>query len=217
VSKITIVIADDHPLFARGLRQALTEESQFEVAGEAADGEAAILLIEQCRPDVAILDVDMPKQDGLQVVRAIRERRLATAAIFLTMHQNESLLQAALDLGVRGYVLKDSALSEVAASVRAIAAGRDFVSPALAGYLFDQRSRKRALFLDQPALNDLTPGERRVLLLIAECRSNAEIAEALFLSTRTVENHRAHICAKLNLRGREALLRFAIAHRSELL
>lgn len=217
MSRIRVVIADDHPLFTSGLRQALTAEGEFEVVGEATDGEAAIRLIEQFQPDVAILDVDMPKQDGVQVVRAIRERRLATAAIFLTMHQNESLLQAALDLGVRGYVLKDSALSEVADSVNAIAAGRDFVSPALARYLFDQRSRKRALFLEEPGLNDLTPAERRVLLLIADCKSNAEIAQALFLSTRTVENHRARICTKLNLRGREALLRFALGHRSELI
>ena len=217
MSTVRVVIADDHPLFMRGLRQALTAEGEFEVVGEAADGEAAVRLVEQFQPDVAILDVDMPKQDGVEVVRAIRERRLATAVIFLTMHRNESLLQAALDLGVRGYVLKDSALSEVAESVKAIAAGRDFVSPALATYLFNQRSRKRALFLDEPGLSDLSPAERRVLLLIAECKSNAEIAQALFLSTRTVENHRARICTKLNLRGREALLRFAICHRSELI
>ena len=213
---IRIVVADDHPLLARGLRQALTAENDFEVVGEAADGEAALALIAELKPDVAILDVDMPNRDGVQVVRALRERQLGTPVIFLTMHQNESLLQAALDLGVRGYVLKDSALSEVADSVRAIAQGRDFVSPALATYLFDQRSRKRALFVDQPGLSDLSPAERRVLLLIADCRSNAEIAQALFLSTRTVENHRARICLKLDLRGREALLRFAIAHRSEL-
>lgn len=214
---IRILFADDHPLLARGLRQALTAENDFEIVGEAADGETALALIEELKPDVALLDVDMPKKDGVQVVRTLHDRQLHTPVIFLTMHQNESLLQAALDLGVRGYVLKDSALSEVADSVRAIAQGRDFVSPALAAYLFDQRSRKRALFLDQAGLNDLSPAERRVLLLIADCRSNAEIADALFLSTRTVENHRARICLKLNLRGREALLRFAIAHRSELL
>lgn len=217
MSRIRIVIADDHPIFAQGLRQALTSESDFEVVAEASDGEEAIARIQELSPDIAILDVDMPKKDGVQVVKSLKERHLSTAFIFLTMHQNESLLQAALDLGVRGYVLKDSALSEVADSVRAISAGRDFVSPALAAHLFDQRTRKRVLFLEEPGLKELTPAERRVLLLIADCRSNAEIAEALFLSPRTIENHRARICAKLNLRGREALLRFAIHHRSGLL
>lgn len=217
MSRIRVVIADDHPLLARGLKFALSTESDLEVVGEAPNGDVALALIQQLEPDVAILDVDMPRRDGMQVARAIQERRLSTAVIFLTMHQNESLLRAAVDLGVRGYVLKDSALSEVANSVKAIAAGRDFVSPALAAFLFDQRSRKRALFLNEPGLNELSPAERRVLLLIAECKSNAEIAQELFISTRTVENHRAHICTKLNLRGREALLRFAICHRSELI
>jgi DNA-binding NarL/FixJ family response regulator len=104
MSKIRIVIADDRPIVARGLRQALTSEDAFDVVAEAADGEAAIARIQELSPDVAILDVDMPKKDGVQVVQAIKERRLPTAVIFLTMHQNESLLQAALDLGVRGYV-----------------------------------------------------------------------------------------------------------------
>ncbi len=216
MTKIRIVIADDHPIFSRGLCLALSSDAGMEVVGEARDGESAIQQIRACKPDVAILDVDMPRKDGLQVVRAIAEENLLAAAIFLTMHKNQSLFEAALDLGVRGYVLKDSALSEAAECVKAVAAGHNFVSPALATYLFTQRSRRKSLIVDQPGLNDLTPAERRVLRLIADCKSNAEIAEELCLSIRTIEHHRAHICAKLNLHGRETLLRFALSNRDDL-
>jgi DNA-binding NarL/FixJ family response regulator len=216
MNKIRIVIADDHPIFSRGLRQILMADPGLDVVAEARDGEAALKCIEEHHPDVAILDVDMPRKDGFEVVQAMQERKLSTAVILLTMHKNESLFNAALDLGVRGYVLKDSALSEVADSVKAVAAGQDFVSPELTTYLFGRRKRGQALLKEQPGLKDLTPAERRVLQLIAAGKSTGEIAQALFLSIRTVEHHRAHICAKLNLHGRDTLLRFAITHKSEL-
>lgn len=216
MSKVRVVIADDHPIFIRGLRQVLTEDPDLEVVAEARDGEAALACIERHSPDVVILDVDMPKNDGFAVVREMQRRNLPAAVVFLTMHNNESLLNGAIDLGVCGYVLKDSALAEVADSVKAVAAGRKFVSPALATYLFSRRTNRQKLAADQPGLNDLTPAERRVLELIAAGKSTSEIAESLFVSVRTVEHHRASICAKLNLRGRDALLRFALTHKSEL-
>jgi DNA-binding NarL/FixJ family response regulator len=216
MSKIRIVIADDHPIFARGLRQVLMGDPGLDVVAEARDGEAALECIQQHSPDVVILDVDMPKKDGFEVVRAMEERKLPGAVVFLTMHKNEALFNGALDLGVRGYVLKDSALTEVADSVKAVAAGQNFVSPELATYLFGRRKRGQALVKEQSGLKDLTAAERRVLELIAAGKSTGGIAQQLYLSIRTVEHHRAHICDKLNLQGRDALLRFAITHKSEL-
>jgi DNA-binding NarL/FixJ family response regulator len=216
MSRIRIVIADDHPIFARGLQQILAADPGLDVVAEARDGEAALECIQQYSPDVAILDVDMPRKDGFEVVRAMEDLKLSAAVIFLTMHKNEALFNAALDLGVRGYVLKDSALSEVADSVKAVAAGHNFVSPLLATYLFGRRTRRQTLLKEQPSLKDLTPTEHRVLQLIAAGKSSGEIAQELYLSIRTVEHHRAHVCSKLNLHGRDALLRFAVAHQSEL-
>jgi DNA-binding NarL/FixJ family response regulator len=215
MSRIRIVIADDHPIFARGLRQVLVDDPGLDVVAEARDGEAALECIQEYSPDVVILDVDMPRKDGFEVVRAMEDRKLSAAVIFLTMHKNEALFNAALDLGVRGYVLKDSALSEVADSVKAVAAGHNFVSPLLSTYLFGRRTRGQRLLKEQPSLKDLTPTEHRVLQLIAAGKSSGEIAQELYLSIRTVEHHRAHVCSKLNLHGRDALLRFAVAHKSE--
>jgi two-component system, NarL family, response regulator DegU len=216
MNRIRIVIADDHPIFSRGLRQVLTADPVLDVVAEARDGKAAFESIRQHQPDVAILDVDMPQMDGFEVVRAMEEHKLWSAVIFLTMHKNEALFHGAMDLGVRGYVLKDSALSEAVDSVRAVAAGNTFVSPLLASYFIDKRRRAQDLRKQQPGLEALTPAEQRVLQLIAAGKRTADIAAELYLSIRTVEHHRAHICSKLNLQGRDALLRFAITHKSEL-
>jgi DNA-binding NarL/FixJ family response regulator len=216
MSRIRVAIADDHPIFARGLRQVLMSDCGLDVVAEARDGEAALECILEHSPDVVILDIDMPKKDGFEVVRAMEDRKLSAAVVFLTMHKNEALFNGALDLGVRGYVLKDSALTEVADSVKAVAAGHNFVSPVLTTYLFSRRARAQALMKEQSGLKDLTPAERGVLLLIAAGKNTGEIARELYLSIRTVEHHRARIAGKLNLHGRDALLRFAIANKSEL-
>lgn len=216
VSPIRIVVADDHPIFARGLRQILELNEGIEVVAEARDGEAALHCIREHRPQVAVLDVDMPKRDGFEVLRAISSEGLSSAVIFLTMHNNPALLQGALDLGVRGYLLKDSALSEVVDAVTAVAAGNHFASPVLAQYLFARQARAQALMKEQPGLAGLTPTERRVLRMIGEGKNTAEIADAMFVSIRTLEHHRANICEKLNLRGRDSLLRFALTNKLDL-
>jgi DNA-binding NarL/FixJ family response regulator len=216
MSKIRVVIADDHPVFTKGLRQVLTADPSLDVVAEARDGEAAFQCIQEHKPDVAVLDIDMPKKDGFDVVRAVQKQQLPVAVVFLTMHKNEALFNAALDLGVQGYVLKDSALTEIVDSVRAVATGHNFVSPVLSTYLFGRRRRAQALSQEQPSLGDLTPAERRVLQLIADAKTSGEIARDLYISVRTVEHHRANICTKLNLHGSNALLRFAMAHKSEL-
>lgn len=214
MKKTRIVIADDHPIFRFGLRQVLTSDAALEVVAEAPDGETALASVRELIPDVVVLDMSMPGMDGLEVVRAMRAHDLAAAPILLTMHKSQLLLDAALNLGVRGYVLKDSAMLEAVDSVKAVAGGQSYVSPILATFLLGQRARRQDLLRERPGLRELTPAERRVVHLIAEGKGNSEIAKQLCVSVRTVENHRAHICAKLNLRGRDALIHFAVTHPS---
>jgi DNA-binding NarL/FixJ family response regulator len=214
--ELRVVIADDHPIFRRGLRAVLETDQRLQVVAEAEDGLAALACVKEHRPDVAILDVDMPGTDGMAVARAIGEQRLPTAIVFLTMHKDELLFNAALDVGAKGYVLKDSALTEIAGCVRAVASGRSFISPELSGYLLGRRERSDTLTQERPGLAALTPAKRRILSLIAQAKTNKQIAEELFISARTVEHHREHICEKLDVRGSHALMSFAIAHKSEL-
>ncbi len=216
-SEITVIIADDHPIFRQGLRQVIERERDLKVVAEAEDGVQAVELVRQFAPRVIVMDVDMPRQDGFDAARAIVAGRLPVEIVFLTMHRSESLFNAALTLGAKGYVLKDSALADILQAIRAAARGENFISPALSTFLINRGRRSVALGVHKPALNDLTPAERRVLKLISESKTSREIAEALFVSIRTIEHHRTNISQKLGLRGSHALVKFALEHKSELL
>jgi len=215
-NEIRVVIADDHPIFRRGLRNVIESDPKLQVVGEAEDGEAALALVESLRPEIVVLDVAMPNKDGFEVIRAIQEKRLAAAAIFLTMHKDERFFNAALNRGAKGYVLKDSAVNDIVAAIKAVATGQNFISPALSTFLINRSASAAALADQKPGLQNLTPAERRVLQLIAAQKTSREIARELHISIRTVENHRANICDKLELRGAHALLNFALDHKSEL-
>ena len=216
-SPIRIVIADDHPVFRRGLALMVAADPALEIVADAADGIQALARIQEMKPDIAILDVNMPGRSGLDVIRELQRLGLTTRVIFLTMHRDEALLNTALDLGARGYLLKESAVEEIVASIKAVAAGEDFISSSLATFLINRSRRTAALVQTTPTINDLTPAERRVLHLIAENQTSREIAAALFISVRTVERHRENICTKLELHGSNALLKFALAHKEQLL
>lgn len=211
-----IIIADDHPLLRRGLRLTIEAESDIKVVSEADNGETALAKICEYEPDLVILDVDMPGKDGFEVARAIQERHLAVDIIFLTMHNRESLFNAALDLGVKGYVLKDSAMPEILDCLKAVLNGRKYISPQLSTYLINRSNRADALVQNKPSLKDLTPSEKHILKLIADEKTSREIANELFISIRTVDRHRANICQKLDLHGTNALVKFAVSHKSEL-
>jgi DNA-binding NarL/FixJ family response regulator len=215
-SEISIVIADDHPVFRQGLRQIIEIEQGIKVLGEARDGAAALGMIEQLEPDVAVLDINMPNMKGFDVAREIRQQGLKTAIIFLTMYDDERMFNEALNVGALGYLLKDSAITDIAESVRAVAAGQHFISPAISRYLINRSNRSAALNQKTPSLNDLTPSEQRVLKLISENKTSKEIGAQLFISYRTVENHRSNICQKLGIHGSNSLVKFALEHKFDL-
>lgn len=209
---VTVVIAEDHPVFRKGLMDVLAAEPAFRVVGEAGDGEQALALVRAQRPRIAVLDLEMPKASGLATAEAIRRDALGTEVVMLTMHRDAKLLRRALEVGVRGYVLKDSAVTDIVACLQLVAAGRPYVSAALSGALIDRQAEVPVAEL--AALEALTPAERRVLRRIAQGLTSPEIAGALGITTKTVENHRSHICRKLELHGPQALLRFALEHKA---
>ena len=215
-AEIKVFIADDHPIFRQGLKLIIEKDSQLKVVGEADDGEAALEDLKRSGAQIAILDVDMPNKDGFEVVREMRRQRMRAEVVFLTMHKDERFLNAALDLGVKGYVLKDSAVTEIVNCIRSVAAGRDYVSPQLSSFLINRHRHQAELAGAKPQLEQLSPTERRVLKLIGQYKTSKEIAGELLISVRTVEHHRANISEKLELKGSHVLLKFAVEHQSEI-
>ena len=211
-----IVIADDHSIFRRGLKAVIESEKSLLVVAEADNGEDALKQIEELRPDVAILDVDMPKADGFQVVKEVRRRRLPVEIIFLTIHSEEDVFNEALALGVKGYVLKDSSSTDIINAIDALRRGHHYTSPSITTHLINRTERAKSLGEKIAHINDLTPIERRILRLIADYKTSKQIGEQLCIHYRTVENHRTNISAKLGLRGSHALIKFALKHQQEL-
>ena len=215
-TQIKIVMADDHPIVRQGLRLMIETDKNLTIVAEAGDGAAALDLIETFKPDVAVLDIDMPEMDGFAVARELQRRKINVEVVFLTMHYEEELFRAAMDLSVRGYVLKDSAISDIITAIKSAAKSRSFLSPALSALLLNRRRRHDELEQGKPGLHLLTPTERRILKLVAEDKTSKKIGEELFISYRTVETHRANISRKLDLRGSLALVKFAVANKSDL-
>jgi DNA-binding NarL/FixJ family response regulator len=216
MSEITIIIADDHPIVRQGLRQILEAESGLKIIAETEDGKSALKAITEFQPQIAILDIDMPEMDGFEVARSLKQNDFATQVIFLTIHQDEIMFNEAIDLGAKGYVLKQSALENIIHCIRTVAKNQHFVSPALTTFLINRNRRSLDLGTGKPTIKNLTRSEKRILQMIADDKTTNEIAEELFISPTTVEKHRANICRKLDLKGGYALLKFALIHKSEL-
>ncbi len=216
MSEIRILIADDHALIRKGLRQIVEADTRFTVIAEAANGAQALELICEHTPQIAILDVNMPERTGFEVAVELQKRKVETAIIFLTMHKDRTFFNKAMDLGAKGYLLKDSALEEIVTALNAVVRGQPFISPELSGHLLRRMDRIGLLAKQTPGLNDLTTTERRVLKLIASYKTSKEIAEELHIHYRTVDNHRTNIAAKLGLQGSHSLLKFAVEHQDEL-
>ena len=215
-TEIRMVIADDHAIFRKGLRAVIEAEKGLVVIAEAANGEEALKNIEELRPDVAILDVDMPKMDGFQVVKELGRRRIAIECIFLTIHSEQDVFNEALNLGVKGYVLKDSSSTDIVNAIHALRQGHHYTSPSITSHLINRSQQSGSLLQRATSVKDLTPTERRILQMIAEYKTSKQIAHELCIHYRTVDNHRTNISAKLGLRGSHALIKFALQHQSEL-
>lgn len=208
--EIRLIIADDHPIVRQGLRQIIEQEADLKVLAEAGDGAAAVRNAVALKPDVIILDVDMPKMNGFDALRRLSELELKVAAIILTVHCEKSFFNEAMKAGAKGYVLKDSAITDIVSSIRAVAAGQNYVSPAVTSYLLNPQGDAAN---KSSALPQLTPTEQQILQLIADYKTNNQIAETLFISPNTVKSHRKNICLKLKLEGNHALMKFALENK----
>lgn len=210
VDSIRVFIADDHPVVRGGLRMMIEYEEGMRVTGEAGDGGEALEAIIVQRPDVALLDIEMPSLTGLDILREIRSLALPTRAIVLTLHDDRDVFQRAVEFGAAGYMLKDSAPRDILRGIRRVACGEFCLGvPDPQRETPDAHPRAAELL----AVSTLTQCERRVLHLIAENKSTREIADTLCVSPRTIDTHRANICAKLGEHGSHGLIRFAIEHR----
>jgi len=208
---VRIIVADDHNLVRKGLTSMLEREPNIQLVGEAADGMEALQMTEKLNPDVLLLDLGMPRMHGLEVIRRVRGNNQKTNVIVVSMHSDEPYVAEALRAGASGYVLKDGSPEELTGAIRAVAKGDHFLSP---------RIKKTALHAalgasvrDNDPYHDLTERERVVLQHAAEGFSNAEIGQKLFISSRTVESHRANLMKKLNLTCQTDLVRFAIRRK----
>lgn len=210
--RIRILLADDHAVLRDGLRLLLGGQADLEVVGEAADGRAAVRQAQALTPHVALVDIAMPDLNGIEATRRIREAAPATRVIVLSMHSAPGHVLRAFQAGALGYLLKESAGSEVVEAIRAVHAGRRYLCREISGSVVDALLARAAGPEAEDPLGRLTAREREILQLAAEGQSNLQIAEALGLSPRTVESHRAHLMEKLGLPNLAALVRFAIQH-----
>lgn len=204
----TVLIADDHPIFRRGLRDVIAEHSRYRLLGEAEDGAQAIRQIREHRPDIAILDIAMPEADGLDVMAQVSRWPDAPRFVILTLYDDEAYFRRAMELGALGYLLKENAEEELIACLDNVCRARRYLSPAISWKLVEEGDKPRVA----GPLDALTATELRVLKLIAEHKTSQQIGDLLSISHRTVQNHRANIARKLDLHGAHALLRLALEH-----
>jgi DNA-binding NarL/FixJ family response regulator len=205
-----IVIAEDHVILRQGLKSLMDSHDELEVVSEAGDGLEAIRAVEKETPDLLLLDLNMPRMDGISVIRDINKRFPETKIVVLTMHKNEEYILEAFQSGADGYCLKASSHDELMIAIRHVLSGKFYVSPeisekVLEGYLEGQKTIK-----EKSSWDTLTPREREVLKLVGEGYQNKEIADYLCISVKTVEKHRANIMQKLDLHSASALTAYAI-------
>jgi len=213
MKRIRILIADDHGIVRKGLRLQLEQNSAFEVVGQATDGREAVRMAEELLPHIVIMDIAMPNLNGIQATAQLAKKSPQIGVIILSMYSDETYLTRTLAVGAKGYLLKESADMDLDNAVRAVAQGKPFFSPAIANTLLEDYMRQ----LQQRGLEDsydlLTGREKEILQLLAEGKSNKEIANMLNLSTNTVETHRTRIMQKLNLHSSAEIVLYAVRKR----
>jgi DNA-binding NarL/FixJ family response regulator len=207
---IRVILADDHHLVRRGIRALLEQADDISVIGEAEDGQEAVELVEQLKPDVLIIDIAMPRMNGIQATQRVRTLGLVTQVVILSMHSRPTLVRQALRNGARGYLLKRSVTEELLLAVRATSRGETYLSPEVSGIIVDDFLIHQIEAEKASPFNQLTPREREVVQLIAEGYTNNGIARLLNISIKTVERHRANLMAKLDVHDVAGLTRVAI-------
>lgn len=208
--KVRILIAEDHAVVREGIRMILDAEEDFEVIGEAKDGEDAIRLTRTLAPDVVVMDISMPRVTGVEATREIMRSNPGTRILVLTMHEEESYVFQLLQLGASGYVLKRAAATDLVEAVRAASRGEAFLYPSVARSVVQDYLDRLRTGEGSERYDGLTDREREILILLAEGLTNAQIADRLYISVKTVQTHRTHIMAKLDLHDRALLVRYAV-------
>ncbi len=208
--QIRIILADDHTIIRSGLRLLLEQQTDFKVVAEASDGREAVTLVALHHPDIAILDIGMPELNGIEATRRIAAENPSTQVVILSMHSDEGYVLRALKAGARAYILKNSAEADLIRAVRSVADGKSFFSPVISKMLLEDYVRQIRDKQVEDSYDLLTPREREVLQLIAEGKTNKEVANILHLSVHTVDAHRGNILQKLNLHGIPELILYAV-------
>jgi DNA-binding NarL/FixJ family response regulator len=210
MKEIRILLAEDHAVMRTGLRLVLERQPDFQVVGEASDGREAVALAQQHKPEVIVMDIGMPNLNGIEAARQVTSSLPQVSVIMLSMHSDEAYVLRALKAGARGYLLKESAESDLIAAIRAVDAGKAFFSPAVSRMLVEDYVRQLQDREIEDSYELLTTREREVLQLVAEGKSNKEIANILNLSLYTVESHRGNLMEKLNLHTVPELILYAV-------
>jgi DNA-binding NarL/FixJ family response regulator len=205
-----VVLADDHVLFRQGIKKILEEIDGLEIVGEANDGLELLSLVKKLTPDMVILDISMPNIRGIEATREIKTINPGVKVLILTMHKSKEYLYHSISAGAEGYLLKEDADTELFSAIEKVQEGGVYISPILSEELTDDFFQMCRGGFKELTSEELTPREREVIKLIAEGKANKEIANLLFISTRTVENHRANIMKKLNLKNTSELVKYAI-------
>lgn len=210
MKKIRVLLADDHTLMRHGLRLIVEQQPDLVVVGEAEDGRQAVTLVASLKPDVAVLDIGMPNLNGIEAAKQITDGKSGAAVVILSMHADETYILRALKAGARGYLLKDSAEPDLVRAIRSVAEGKSFFSPAVSKVLLEDYVKTLQRTGSEDSYDLLTPREREILQLIAEGKSNKDVANLLNLSVYTVETHRANLMEKLKLKSVPELILYAV-------
>ncbi len=215
--KPTVVIADDHPIFLLGLKSVLERMEEFELIGVAEDGSQAWDLIKNKKPDIALLDIEMPDMSGLEICEKARSENLFTKVVALTVHKDEEIFNQALEAGVHGYILKENSVDDLAEGIKTVLSGNFFFSASVSSFLLNRNARSAASSEPEKKGRRLTKTEKYVMRMIAEGHTSNEIAKKMRISVKTINNHRANICKKLNLKGTNSLLVYAMQNKENFL
>ncbi len=211
--KISILIADDHPLMRKGIRAVLEDETDIARITEAGNGEIALERLKEAQYDIALVDIEMPILGGIGLSQRIAAEKIPTKIIFLTMHKDEDIFTQAMDAGASGFLLKENAVADIMNCIHTVLNDEYYISPAISGFLVRRAQTVKPTSPAIPFIDELTKAERVILKLISEEHTSHQIALQLYVSPKTVENHRNNISKKLHLSGTHSLLKFALSNK----